>query len=295
MIVNFSFDYFFWVVAIGSMALGLVAGIVGTTLVLEKQSQLGDAISHSVYPGVILAFMIFQTRQSSVLLLGAIGFGLIAFWLIAFIRKHSQFPYESILALVLSSLFSLGLLLYNIVQTQPRFQTTNFAGLNTYIMGQAAFLMRSDVEFILLVSILVLILFWLYYPKIKLTLFDRVFAQTIGINTERISQLLLLMGLLIISVGLQAVGAKLISSMLVAPAIAAQQWTTAYPRMIWLSGLFGTLAALLGTLVSTAITNVATGPMIVIFLTLIALVSLVFGPHGLLMARYNKESQEVVL
>lgn len=294
MVSNFTFDYFFWVVALGSMALGLVSGIVGTTFVLEKQSQLGDAIGHAVYPGVILAFMIFQTRQTSVLLLGAIVFGLIAFWLIGFIRKYSQFPYESILALVLSSLFSLGLLLYNIVQTNPRFQTVNFAGLNNYIMGQAAFLMRSDVELILMVTVLVLSVFWLFYPKIKITLFDRVFAETIGINTSWISHLLLLMGLLVISVGLQAVGAKLISSMLIAPAIAAQQWTNAYPRMIWLSGLFGTLAAFLGTLLSTVITNIATGPMIVVVLTIIALFSLIVGPKGILMEHFYKKSQEVV-
>lgn len=294
MLTHSSFDYFFWVVALGSMALGLVSGIIGTSLVLEKQSQLGDTIGHSVYPGVILAFMLFQTRQTSVLLLGAVAFGLLAFWLINFIQKHSQFPYESILALVLSSFFSLGLLLYNIVQTNPRFQTVNFAGLNTYIMGQAAFLMQSDVELILLVAVLVLFVFWLAYPKIKITLFDRVFAESIGINTQRISQLLLLMSLFIIAVGLQAVGAKLISSMLVAPAIAAQQWTNAYPRMIWLSGLFGTIAAFLGTYLSTVIPDIATGPMIVVILTLIALLSLVFAPKGLLMERFKKKTREVV-
>lgn len=294
MLSNFSFDYFFWVVAVGCMVLGLVAGIVGTTLVLEKQSQLGDAIGHAVYPGVILAFMLFQTRQTGILLLGAVFFGLITFWLISFIQKHSQFPYESILALVLSSFFSLGLLLYNIVQNNPRFQTVNFAGLNNYIMGQAAFLMTSDVKLIVLVSILVLIVFWLLYPRIKITLFDRIFAETIGINTRRISQLLLLMSLLIISVGLQAVGAKLISSMLVAPAIAAQQWTNDYPRMIFLAGLFGTIAAFIGTLMSTSIANIATGPMIVIVLTIIAFISLIFGSNGLLRTHIARKRQEVI-
>lgn len=293
MLINFSFDYFFWVVATGSMALGFVSGLVGTSLVLEKQSQLGDAIGHAVYPGVILAFMLFQTRQSYVLLLGAISVGLIAFGLIRFIRKHSQFPYESILALVLSAFFSLGLLLYNLVQSNPRFQTVNFAGLNNYIMGQAAFLVRSDVEMIVMVSILILAVFWLLYPKIKLTLFDRVFAQTLGIPTTWISNLLLLMCLLIISVGLQAVGAKLISSMLVAPAIAAQQWTDSYPKMLWLSGLFGTLAAFIGTLLSTSISNIATGPMIVVILTIIAFTSLVIGPKGMLVTRFHNKSQEV--
>ena len=94
---DISFDYFFWVVALGTMALGFASGIIGTTIVLEGQSQLGDAIGHSVYPGVIIAFMLFQTRNSLVLLLGAIVVGYIAFVLINWIHKYSHFAYESVL------------------------------------------------------------------------------------------------------------------------------------------------------------------------------------------------------
>lgn len=293
MLNEFSFDYFFWVVALGTMVLGFASGVIGTTIVLEKQSQLGDAIGHAVYPGVIIAFMIFQTRNALVLLFGAVIVGLIAFGLIQFIHKHSEFPYESILALVLSSFFSLGLLLYNIVQTNPRFQTVNFAGLNNYIMGQAAFLMRSDVEMIVATSFIIVIIFWLFYPKIKINLFDKVFTETIGIKSRRISNLLLLMCLLVIAVGLQAVGAKLISSMLVAPAIAAQQWTNHYPKMIWISGIIGVISAFIGTLFSTSFSNIATGPMIVVVLTVITLLSLVIGPKGIFAANFSKKVKEV--
>ncbi|MRJ48063.1 metal ABC transporter permease [Fundicoccus ignavus] len=293
MLSQFSFDYFFWIVALGTMVLGFTSGLIGTSLVLEKQSQLGDAIGHAVYPGVIITFMLFQTRNTAILLVGAVVFGLIAFSIIQLIRRYTDFPYESILALVLSAFFSLGLLLYNVVQRNPQFQTVNFAGLNNYIMGQAAFLMWSDVRLIIIVSVIVVAVFMLLYPKIKLYLFDSIFAQTIGINSQWISHLLLLMCLLVIAVGLQAVGAKLISSMLVAPAIAAQQWTQSYGKMLGLAGVFGMVAAFIGTLLSTAISNIATGPMIVVVLTAIALLSLVFGTKGILADKLYTSHKEV--
>ncbi|MRI85331.1 iron chelate uptake ABC transporter family permease subunit [Aerococcaceae bacterium WS4759] len=293
MLSQFSFDYFFWIVALGTMVLGFTSGLIGTSLVLEKQSQLGDAIGHAVYPGVIITFMLFQTRNTAILLVGAVVFGLIAFSIIQLIRRYTDFPYESILALVLSAFFSLGLLLYNVVQRNPQFQTVNFAGLNNYIMGQAAFLMWSDVRLIIIVSVVVVAVFMLLYPKIKLYLFDSIFAQTIGINSQWISHLLLLMCLLVIAVGLQAVGAKLISSMLVAPAIAAQQWTQSYGKMLGLAGVFGMVAAFIGTLLSTTISNIATGPMIVVVLTAIALLSLVFGTKGILADKLYTSHKEV--
>lgn len=293
MLSQFSFDYFFGIVALGTMVLGFTSGLIGTSLVLEKQSQLGDAIGHAVYPGVIIAFMLFQTRNTAILLVGAVVFGLIAFSIIQLIRRYTDFPYESILALVLSAFFSLGLLLYNVVQRNPQFQTVNFAGLNNYIMGQAAFLMWSDVRLIIIVSVVVVAVFMLLYPKIKLYLFDSIFAQTIGINSQWISHLLLLMCLLVIAVGLQAVGAKLISSMLVAPAIAAQQWTQSYGKMLCLAGVFGMVAAFIGTLLSTTISNIATGPMIVVVLTAIALLSLVFGTKGILADKLYTSHKEV--
>lgn len=293
MLSQFSFDYFFWIVALGTMVLGFTSGLIGTSLVLEKQSQLGDAIGHAVYPGVIITFMLFQTRNTAILLVGAVVFGLIAFSIIQLIRRYTDFPYESILALVLSAFFSLGLLLYNVVQRNPQFQTVNFAGLNNYIMGQAAFLMWSDVRLIIIVSVVVVAVFMLLYPKIKLYLFDSIFAQTIGINSQWISHLLLLMCLLVIAVGLQAVGAKLISSMLVAPAIAAQQWTQSYGKMLGLAGVFGMVASFIGTLLSTTISNIATGPMIVVVLTAIALLSLVFGTKGILADKLYTSHKEV--
>lgn len=284
----FELDYFFWVVALGTMSLGFLSGVLGTTVVLERQSQLGDTIGHAVYPGVILAFMVFQTRDNLILYLGAILIGLLCYWLIVFIQDHSNFAFESILALILSSMFSLGLLLYQVVQRYPRFQTVNFAGLNNFIFGQAAFMTIPDVQLNVIVTVIALGIFIYYYPQIQVYLFDKVYAQSVGINTSRIKNLLLILTLACIVIGLQSVGAILISSMLVAPAIASRLWTKHYSVMVLLAGFLGLASAFIGTYLSTYIENLASGPTIVVVQSLIALFSILFAPGGVLGRRLRE-------
>lgn len=276
------FDYFFWVVAIGTMALGVASAIIGTTVVLEQQSQLGDAIGHSVFPGIIVSFMLFQTRNPLILMLGAVTAGLVAFQLIQWIHRNSQFSYESILALILSSMFGLGMVLSSYIQGNPAYQKAAQAGLNHYIMGQAAYLVKDDVRLILVVTTGVLLVFALFFPKIKLVLFDKIFAQSIGIQPQRISQLLLVLALLIISIGIKTVGIILVSSMLVAPTVAALQWSRVYHRVIGIAGVIGLVSAFIGTYLSTAVDDLATGPTIVLCQTAFAILSLLLAPNGLL-------------
>ena len=285
---HFEFDYFFWVVAVGTMILGASAAIVGSTLVLEKQSQLGDAIGHAVYPGVVLAFIIFQTRLPIVLLFGAIFAGLMAFFVIRWIRKHSDFHYEAVLALVLSAFFGIGMVLSSYIQGNPNFQKAAQAGLKQYIMGQAAYLVMDDIWLIASVSIICLGIFFVLYPKIKLVLFDKVYANAIGLPARRISNTCLLLCLLMICIGLKVVGAILISSMLVAPTVAALQWTRNYRHVLWIAAFIGIASAFLGTYLSTAIPKLATGPTIVLCLSAFALLSILLSPNGVLITNFRR-------
>ena len=287
-------NYFFLVVAIGTTALGLATSVVRTTLVLEKQSQLGDTIGHSVFPGIILSFMIFQTRQPVVLLLGAIVAGLLAFRLLHLIHRATQFPFESILALVLSSMFGLGMVLSSYIQGNPQFQNTAQAGLNRYIMGQAAYLTYDDVYLILVVVAIVCFIFIKLYPKIELVLFDKVFAQSIGIHTTRISNIVLGLCLLTICIGIKTVGVILISSMLVTPAIAALQWTKHYRSTVILSAIIGMSCTLAGTYISTVVSDFATGPVIVLCQTSCALFSIICSPNGVVRRSLKRKGGEHV-
>lgn len=280
MILGLNFDYYFWTVALGTCLLAVTASMIGSFLVLNKQSQLADAMGHSVFPGIIITFMIFQSRNPLLLLAGACLTGWLALHLIQYIKKKTTYTHESILALILSSFFGLGLVLSSYIQGNVHYQKASQAGLQTYIMGQAAYLMTDDVWTIFILSLIILIIFFCFYPQIKHTLFDPIFAQSIGINVQAIQYLVLVMAIIIISIGLKAVGAILVASMLIAPCVAAQQWSHQYARVLIISSIFAFLSAFIGTFVSTQFKNIATGPSIILCLTLFTLGSFLLGPNA---------------
>jgi manganese/zinc/iron transport system permease protein len=134
-------DYTFQVVALGSALMGVISGVMGSFAVLRKQSLLGDGVSHAALPGVVTAFLLTGSKQTEVLLTGALISGLMATLLMVNIVRHSRVKFDGALALVMSVFFGLGLVLLTYVQKQPN---ANQAGLNRFIFGQASTLLRRD-------------------------------------------------------------------------------------------------------------------------------------------------------
>ena len=126
-------SYSFLVVAIGTMILAAVAGMVGTLTVLKGQSLIGDAIGHAAYPGVILAFMLTLQMDPLVLIIGAAVSGLFAFIFIQFFSKHSKVKLDAILATILSAFFGLGMVLKSYIQGHPDYAHVPQGGLQNYI------------------------------------------------------------------------------------------------------------------------------------------------------------------
>ena len=216
-------QYSFIVVAIGTMLLAMATGIVGTISILKGQSLIGDAVGHASLPGIILAFMISGRKSSIILMLGAIAAGVIAFILIQIIAEGSKIEADTAMAVILSAMFGLGMVLKSHIQGNPRYQGASQSGLASYIFGQAAYILREDVYIILTVSIISLVLFVIFYKEIKVYVFDTVYAYTIGINSRLISLLIMIITMILIAAGLKAVGAILISSMLITPAVTGLQ------------------------------------------------------------------------
>ena len=162
-------DYTFQTVALGSAILGLLSGILGSFAVLRKQSLLGDGVSHAALPGVILAFVLTGSKNTEVLLFGALVSGLIATLFIISIVKHTRIKFDSALALVLSVFFGFGLVLLTFVQKIPN---SNQAGLKRFIFGQASTLLQKDVTFMVLCGVILLILVLLFWKEFKLFIFD---------------------------------------------------------------------------------------------------------------------------
>lgn len=262
-------DYAFWTVALGTMIFALATSMIGTISVLTRQSLIGDTLGHASYPGVLLAFMVFQTRNSLILMLGAMLSGYLSYGLVYGLVRYSKQTLLNSLSLVSVSFFSLGMILKQFIQGNPLFQGASQAGLSVYLFGQAAFITQDDVVLVLAVSVLVLLVFGRYYHLYKLYLFDKVLAQTVGISTRRLEHLLRLLMIGLIAVGLKLVGAILISSFLIAPASIGLLLGKHYLQTLGIAAVMSLSAAFLGTYLSSLVSGLSTGPSIILVMTLL--------------------------
>jgi len=280
-------NYTFQIVALGSALLGLISGVIGCFSVLRKQSLLGDGVSHSALPGVVMAFIILGSKKTEVLLLGALVSGLLSTLLIVVIVRYTRVKFDSALALVMSAFFGLGLALLTYVQKIPN---SNQAGLNRFIFGQASTLLQRDIAFMMVCGVTMLAIILLLWKEFKLFTFDMEFAQIIGFPSKGLNLLLSFLTVLVIILGLQTVGAILMSAMLISPAVAARQWTNKLWVMVILSAVFGAVSGVAGTFASSMIPKLPTGPAIVVCANLIVSISLLFAPsRGLLFRVYQRK------
>lgn len=279
-------DYTLQVVSLGSALLGIVSGVVGSFAVIRKESLLGDAVSHAALPGIALAFLLTNTNNTEVLLLGALISGLLATFIIVGITRYSRVKFDSSLALILSVFFGIGLVLLTYIQRVPN---ADQAGLSTFIFGQASTLLLRDVRVMGILGVVILALVALFWKEFKLVSFDRDFAESLGFNTRRITFILFALIVTSIIIGLQTVGVILMSAMITAPAVAARQWTDKLSVMVVLSAIFGGISGIIGTIISSLVAQLPTGPMIVIIVSIIVFISITLAPNRGLVWKYFRD------
>lgn len=291
-IISLFSDYTFQTVALGSALLGLISGVLGSFAVLRKQSLLGDGVSHSALPGVVMAFVLLGSKNTEVLLFGALVSGLLATLFIVSIVLHTRVKFDSALALVMSVFFGLGLVLLTYVQKIPN---SNQAGLKRFIFGQASTLLQRDIILMVICGLILLALVLLFWKEFKLFTFDSDFAQSLGFSPKRLNLLLSFMIVLAIIIGLQTVGVILMSAMLITPAVAARQWTNKLWVMVVLSALFGAVSGVAGTAASSLVPKLPTGPAIVVCISSIVIISVLFAPgRGVLHRVYQRRKNKVL-
>lgn len=283
-------DYTFQVVAVGTGLLGLMSGVIGSFTTLQKESLLGDALSHAALPGIVLGFLMVGSKDWLYLLTGAAISGLIATALIQWMNKSGIVKFDNALSLILSSFFGLGLVLLTYVQNRP---DAAQAGLENFIYGQASSMLLQDIQMLAAASVIGLLLVLIFWKEIKLYTFNRDYARTLGLNTTFIQFLISTIMIVTIILGLESVGVILMSALLVGPAVAARQWTNRLSVMVSLAGVFGMVSAIIGTLISSMYVQIPTGPSIVVVLSVIILISLLFAPNrGLLATRRDYKAKQ---
>ncbi len=273
-------DYTLMIVSIGAALLGIVSGALGTYAVLRRQSLLGDAISHASLPGIAIAFLLTGSKAPLILVLGAAIAGWLGTLLIMSIVRMTRIKYDSALGIVLSTFFGFGLVLHTLIQ---RTGNANQAGLDTFLFGQAATILERDILTIGILGGIAIIITLIFWKELKLLVFDEGFAASLGFPIRALDILLTSLLVIAIVLGLQAVGAVLMSAMLVAPAVAARQWTDRISVMMLLAAFFGALAGVSGTIISSTASRIPTGPTIVLCATVVVGFSIFFASNrGLL-------------
>lgn len=270
-------------VVTGMVLLGASAGVVGCFTLLRRRALVGDAIAHSVLPGVCLAFMLTGVKNPFVLLAGAVATGWLSLWVIDVISTHSRIKPDTAIGLVLSVFFGVGILLLTVIQ-----QSGNAAqsGLDKFLFGKAASMLSGDVYVFGTLAALIIAVVALLFKHFTLLAFDENFARAIGLPVRVLETLLSILTVLAVATGIQAVGVVLMSAMLITPAAAARFWTNRLRVMLPLAALFGAVGGVAGAFISYLMPAMPTGPWVVVSLTLLALVSMLVAPKRGLLAKW---------
>lgn len=260
----------------GAALLGITAGALGSFALLRQQSLLGDAISHAALPGIVLMFLCTHSKNPWILLSGGALAGIIGVVSMNYIVTRTTLKKDAVLGIILSVFFGFGLVLMTVAQKVP---TSNQAVLNKFLFGNVATLLPEDIFVIKILAMMIFGVMMLCWKECSMYVFDPIFTQSIGYAPHIIEAVLTVLLIFAIVMGLQTVGVVLMSTLLIAPAAAARQWTVQLLPMVFLAGFFGCIAAIAGVYASSVIDHVPTGPAIVVAASCIVLLSLACGPR----------------
>lgn len=280
-------------VVIGSILLSVSAAIVGSFIVLKKKSLVGDAVSHSVLPGICAAFLFAGTKNISLMLVGAFISGWLSLVTIDYITAKSKIKKDAAIGLVLSVFFALGIVMMTYIQ-----QSGNAAqsGMDSFIFGKAATLVGSDLITFSIIAVVLIVATLAFFKEFTIIAFDEHYAQVLGLPVRKLDMLLTSLTVLAVVTGITAVGVVLMAAMLITPAAAARYWTHNIRRMVGLAAIFGALSGLAGAYISYIAPAMPTGPWMVVVSSLIAFFSFFFAPLGIVpkTMKRNKNSRTMV-
>jgi len=279
------------VVFLGSLILCSVSGLVGTFTLLRKRSLIGDVISHSVLPGIALAFIIGQQKNIAYLLIGATITGWISTFLVDYITKHSKIKSDTAIALILSVFFGVGVLLLTHIQHSGN---ASQSGLDQFIFGRASAMNMSDVYLFTIVGIIIAAIIVIFFRGFTLLSFDESYAQSIGFPIESLKLMLSITTVATVAMGVQAVGVVLMSALLITPAASAKFWTHKIHVLAILAVLISGASGVLGSAISYSSKGMPTGPWIVVVVSLVAIFSAFLGSESGLLKGYRLRRQNNV-
>ncbi|EAB6816965.1 metal ABC transporter permease [Salmonella enterica subsp. enterica] len=274
----FGYQYMLNAMWVSAMVGGLCA-FISCYLMLKGWSLIGDALSHSIVPGVAGAWMLGLPFSLGAFLSGGLAAGSMLF-----LNQRSRLKEDAIIGLIFSSFFGIGLFMVSLNPMSVNIQTI--------ILGNVLAIAPADIAQLAIIGAVSLTILLLKWKDLMVVFFDETHARSIGLNPGRLK--LLFFTLLSVSTvaALQTVGAFLVICLVVTPGATAWLLTDRFPRLLMIAVVIGSLTSFLGAWLSYWLDG-ATGGIIVVMQTLLFITAFIFAPkHGLLANRRRARLQK---
>ena len=237
-----------------AVLIGVACSALGVYVVLRGMAFLGDALAHTVLPGIVGAYLLGWS-----LLIGAVVAGLITVLGIGRLSRDQTLKEDTAIGVTFTALFALGIAMMS--------TTDSFRDLSGILFGDVLGITGSDLVLLAVLVLVVLLTLLLFHKELELTSFDPTHARVIGLNADRVRYGLLILLALTVVAGIQAVGVVLVAALLITPAAAASLVTSSIPRMMAIASAIAVLSGFAGLYASYYL-GIASGPAIVLTCTL---------------------------
>lgn len=238
---------------ISAVVIGATCAVLGVYVVLRGMAFVGDALSHTVLPGLAAAYLLGLN-----LLGGAVVAGLVTALGIGWLSRRQSLREDTAIGVTFTGMFALGVLMMSTV--------SSFRDFSHILFGNILGVTENNLLVICALSLFILLALFLFHKELELTSFDPTQAEVMGLKVDRLRYGLLVLLALTVVTGIQAVGVVLISALLITPAATASLLTRSLPRMMLVSATFASASGVIG-LCSSYYLNIPSGAAIVLSCT----------------------------
>jgi len=281
----------FWIILAGSLV-ATSCGLLGCYLILRKMAMVGDAISHAVLPGIVIAFLISGSRDSFTMLIGAGLIGVFTTFLIEFFHSKGRLQADASIGVTFTWLFAIGVILVSLYtgnvdidQDCVLYGEIAYVPLDIWVTGSGLNLGPKTVYVSAFVLIVVVAFIIFGYKELLITTFDPALASALGISTALWHYLLMGAVSLTTVASFESVGAILVVALLVAPAGTAYLLTNNFKRMMVISAILGIVISFLGYYLAVWVNGSIAGAMATVAGVLFGLAFLFSPTDGILIKR----------
>ena len=251
---------------LAAILVGVVCAVVGTYVVLRGMAFFGDALAHTILPGIALGYLVSGGAPES-LFWWALGTAIVAALGIGAISKNAEIKEDTAIGIIFAGMFALGIALISTVRSYA-------VDLSHFLFGDVLSVSSQSLWLILLFGGLVLLTIFAFFKEFTTISFDPILATTLRLPVGLLNNLLLALIAVTVAVSLQTVGVALMVAMLVTPAATAYLLTHRLSRMMMIAAVFASLSGVIGLYLSYYL-SIASGAAIVLTATLFFMI--VFG------------------